>query len=123
MTRLPGYAYRGPDPDGYLSAAQVAAMLADYAGASAAAVPAGITCLTPAGYRNPGQLPPGGVLVVGASASGVQLADELARSGRPVTLAVGEHVRMPRTYRGGGSPAWTPSTWWSRQASSSPAGC
>jgi putative flavoprotein involved in K+ transport len=40
------------------------------------------------------------VLVVGASASGVQLADELHRSGRPVTLAVGEHVRMPRTYRG-----------------------
>jgi Predicted flavoprotein involved in K+ transport len=38
--------------------------------------------------------------VVGASASGVQLADELHRSGRPVTLAVGEHVRMPRTYRG-----------------------
>ena len=38
--------------------------------------------------------------MVGASASGVQLADELARSGRPVTLAVGEHVRMPRTYRG-----------------------
>ena len=38
--------------------------------------------------------------MVGASASGVQLADELHRSGRPVTLAVGEHVRMPRTYRG-----------------------
>src|SRR6266566_4951566 len=99
MTRLPGYAYRGPDPDGYLGAAQVAAMLADYAGASAAPVLTGVT-VTPAGYRNPGQLPPGGVLVVGASASGVQLADELARSGRPVTLAVGEHVRMPRTYRG-----------------------
>jgi putative flavoprotein involved in K+ transport len=40
------------------------------------------------------------VLVVGASASGVQIAEELHRSGRPVTLAVGEHVRMPRTYRG-----------------------
>ena len=63
-------------------------------------VPDGITSVTPAGYRNPGELPPGGVLVVGASASGVQLADELPRSGRPVTLAVGEHVRMPRTYRG-----------------------
>ena len=63
-------------------------------------VPAGITAVTPAGYRNPGGLPPGGVLVVGASASGIQLADELHRSGRPVTLAVGEHVRMPRTYRG-----------------------
>jgi putative flavoprotein involved in K+ transport len=62
-------------------------------------VPAGITTLTPAGYRNPSQLPDGGVLVVGASASGIQIAAELHRSGRPVTLAVGEHVRMPRTYR------------------------
>ena len=63
-------------------------------------MPAGITSLTPADYRNPGELPDGGVLVVGASASGVQIAEELHRSGRPVTLAVGEHVRMPRTYRG-----------------------
>ena len=149
MTRLPGYAYRGSDPDGFMSARQVAAMLEDYAEATAAPVlagttvtsvraagdgfvvatdqgtwrastvvvacgaaavpavpplarlvPAGITSVTPAGYRNPDELPPGGVLVVGASASGVQLADELARSGREVTLAVGEHVRMPRTYRG-----------------------
>ena len=63
-------------------------------------VPTEITTVTAADYRNPGLLPPGGVLVVGASASGVQIADELRRSGRPVTLAVGEHVRMPRTYRG-----------------------
>src|SRR5436305_9061905 len=69
-------------------------------------VPAGITSLTPARYRNPGELPGGGVLVVGASASGVQLADELHRSGRPVTLAVGEHVRMPRTYRGRDVLCW-----------------
>ena len=40
------------------------------------------------------------MLVVGASATGVQLADELHRSGRRVTLSVGEHVRMPRMYRG-----------------------
>jgi putative flavoprotein involved in K+ transport len=51
-------------------------------------------------YRNPEQLRQGGVLVVGASATGVQLADEIHASGRPVTLAVGEHVRLPRTYRG-----------------------
>jgi len=63
-------------------------------------VPVGITTLTTAGYRNPAALPDGGVLVVGASASGIQIAHELRRSGRPVTLAVGEHVRMPRTYRG-----------------------
>ena len=66
----------------------------------ATAFPPGITSLTPTDYRNPGELPDGGVLVVGASASGIQIAEELHRSGRPVTLAVGEHVRMPRTYRG-----------------------
>lgn len=63
-------------------------------------VPASVVQVTPFAYRNPAELPDGGVLVVGASASGVQLAAELARSGRPVTLSVGEHVRMPRTYRG-----------------------
>lgn len=56
--------------------------------------------LTPATYRNPAALPEGGVLVVGASATGVQLADELARANRRVQLAVGSHTRMPRRYRG-----------------------
>jgi putative flavoprotein involved in K+ transport len=64
------------------------------------AVPASVEQLTPFDYRDPAQLPDGGVLVVGASATGVQLAAELRRSGRPVTLSVGEHVRLPRTYRG-----------------------
>jgi putative flavoprotein involved in K+ transport len=150
MTRLPGYAYRGDDPDGYLAGPEVVRLIEDYAATSAAPavtgatvtavrptgrgyavhtdqgswraptvvvatgatsvpnvpaglaelVPAGITTLTTATYRNPDQLQDGGVLVVGASASGVQIADELQRSGRPVTLAVGEHVRMPRSYRG-----------------------
>lgn len=148
MTRLPGYAYSGDDPDGYLTAAEVVQFIDGYAkdgaapvwanttvtavrrdadeflvetdteswraravvlatGATAIAkvpvlqdVPAKIGSLTPADYRNPGQLPDGGVLVVGASASGIQIAHELHRSGRPVTLAVGEHVRMPRIYRG-----------------------
>jgi putative flavoprotein involved in K+ transport len=149
MTRLPGYAYLGDDPDGYLAVPDVVELIAGYAketaapvranttvtsvrqtergyvvqtdqdfwharsvvlapGASTVAkvpslqagVPAGITTLTPADYRNPDGLPEGGVLVVGASASGIQIAAELHRAGRPVTLAVGEHVRMPRTYRG-----------------------
>ena len=65
-----------------------------------AAVPASVRQLTPLSYRDPAQLPDGGVLVVGASATGVQLAAELQRSGRPVTLSVGEHVRLPRLYRG-----------------------
>ncbi len=68
--------------------------------AVASAVPSAIRTLTPLQYRNPGQLEEGGVLVVGASASGVQIADEIQRSGRPVTIAVGEHVRVPRVYRG-----------------------
>jgi putative flavoprotein involved in K+ transport len=149
MTRLPGYAYRGEDPDGYLSAAETAQLITDYAKETAApvranttvmsvrpvargyvvqtdqdtwhartvvaasggsavarvpalrhAVPDSVTTLTPTAYRNPSELPDGGVLVVGASASGIQIAEELHRSGRPVTIAVGEHVRMPRTYRG-----------------------
>jgi putative flavoprotein involved in K+ transport len=68
--------------------------------AFAKAVPASIEQLTPFDYRNPDELADGGVLVVGASATGVQLAAELQRSGRPVTLSIGEHVRLPRTYRG-----------------------
>jgi putative flavoprotein involved in K+ transport len=63
-------------------------------------VPASVEQLTPFDYRDPAKLPDGGVLVVGASATGVQLAAEIQRSGRPVTLSVGEHVRLPRTYRG-----------------------
>jgi putative flavoprotein involved in K+ transport len=63
-------------------------------------VPASVERLTPFDYREPGRLPDGGVLVVGASATGVQLAAEIRRSGRPVILSVGEHVRLPRVYRG-----------------------
>ncbi|MGW5641320.1 flavin-containing monooxygenase [Saccharopolyspora sp. NPDC003752] len=51
-------------------------------------------------YRNPEQLPDGAVLVVGAGSSGVQIAEELRRSGRPVYLSVGPHDRPPRQYRG-----------------------
>ena len=68
--------------------------------AVSALVPSHITQLAPIHYRNPDQIEHGRVLVVGASASGAQIADELARAGRDVTLAVGEHVRLPRTYRG-----------------------
>ena len=66
----------------------------------AGALPASVRSLTPMTYRNPHELAEGGVLVVGASASGVQIAHEIHVSGRPVTLAVGEHVRGPRVYRG-----------------------
>ncbi|WP_377829394.1 NAD(P)-binding domain-containing protein [Bradyrhizobium lupini] len=65
-----------------------------------AALPPAVISLSLLQYKNPDQLPNGGVLIVGASASGVQLAREIQASGRPVVLSVGEHVRMPRTYRG-----------------------
>ena len=63
-------------------------------------VPPSVAMLTAQSYRNPGQVADGGVLVVGASASGTQIAQELQRSGRQVTLSVGEHIRAPRIYRG-----------------------
>jgi putative flavoprotein involved in K+ transport len=146
--RLPGHAYDGDDPDGFMTMPEVVDFITGYAktidapvqtGASvtsvrrtdsgyrvttehdewdclsvvlatgafnvprlpdfAEAIPSPITTLTALEYRNPGQLPEGAVLVVGASATGVQIAHEIQRSGRPVTLAVGEHVRGPRTYR------------------------
>jgi putative flavoprotein involved in K+ transport len=65
-------------------------------------IPVGLAAeeaLTADRYRNPAQLPPGGVLIIGASSSGVQIADELNRAGRDVVLAVGRHTRLPRTYR------------------------
>lgn len=57
-------------------------------------------------YRNPAQLPQGGVLVVGAGTSGMQIADELLRAGRQVFLAVGRHRRLPRRYRGRDQVWW-----------------
>jgi putative flavoprotein involved in K+ transport len=149
QSRLPGYPYRGADPDGYMSASDVVELIDGYARfidapvrahtavtsvvaeeggyrvatdrgawrcravvlasgahgvpavpAAAGALPESVAALTPKTYRNPSQLDDGGVLVVGASATGLQLADEIRRSGRRVILAVGEHIRMPRTYRG-----------------------
>ncbi len=149
QTRLPGFAYDGADPDGYMTAGEVAAMLERYAAAGRAPVHAGVTVravrrcgtgllvvttagkwharavvvatghcdlpyvpalagamprhvrqLVPAEYRRPSDLPPSGVLVVGASATGVQLADEIAASGRRVVIAAGHHTRLPRWYRG-----------------------
>src|SRR4029077_18625555 len=60
----------------------------------------GITQMHSTAYRNPDQLPPGAVLVVGAGSSGCQIADELRDSGRAVYLSVGQHRRVPRRYRG-----------------------
>ncbi|SFB10310.1 putative flavoprotein involved in K+ transport [Poseidonocella pacifica] len=66
----------------------------------AAALPGHIDQLSPLDYRNPSQLRAGSVLVVGASATGVQLAAEVRAAGHEVTLAAGQHIRMPRHYCG-----------------------
>jgi putative flavoprotein involved in K+ transport len=73
-------------------------------------VPPSVACLTAQQYRNPDQLADGGVLVVGASASGTQIANEIQRSGRPVYLSVGEHIRAPRVYRGRDIQWWMDAT-------------
>jgi putative flavoprotein involved in K+ transport len=149
QSRLPGHAYTGDDPDGFMTMPEVVHFLQRYAGLSrapivtgarvtrvrqedggyelstsqgpwrcrklviasgacnlasipslSAALPAKVASLTPLQYRNPGLLPDGGVMIVGASASGIQLAREVHAAGRRVVLSVGEHVRLPRTYRG-----------------------
>lgn len=149
MTRLPGSAHLGEDPEGYLAAAELVGHLEQYASSFAAPVetdvrvervaaagegylvstdrgtwrarhvvvatgPWGrphiprsirrarpdVAVVTANRYRNPESLPSGGVLVVGASSSGMQIADELRRAGRDVTISVGRHTRMPRRYRG-----------------------
>jgi putative flavoprotein involved in K+ transport len=149
QTRLPGMAYDGDDPDGFMTIPELIRFLERYAEhcdapvragtevtsvspgdagyvvatsggtweadavvlatgafnrpnvpALAASLPDGLEQVTTLDYKRPDQLRPGRVLVVGASATGLQIADELLRSGRDVTVAVGEHVRVPRTYRG-----------------------
>lgn len=82
---------------------------APYIPPAAAGLGRGVYQLSPSGYRNPEQLPAGGVLVVGASATGVQIAQELNRSGRRVVLSAGRHTRLPRSYRG--MDIW----WWLEQ--------
>lgn len=148
LNRLPGYGYRGEEPDGYMNMHEIVDFIANYADeieapvethtevtcvktvdddfrilttngewraktvilasgpynrqdlpAFVGTIPPPVECLTAADYRNPEQLDEGGVLIVGAASTGVQLADEIQRSGRQVTLAVGGHVRMPRVYR------------------------
>jgi len=149
QSRLPGFGYSGPDPDGYRTLPEVIDFIAAYSQTISAPVrthttvtsvrrtetgysvrtdqgdwscrtvviasgafniacvpdvagrvPRSVTTFTTQQYRNPDQLPVGGVLVVGASSSGTQIANEIHRSGRPVTLSVGEHIRAPRMYRG-----------------------
>jgi len=155
QSRLPGFAFGGEDPEGFMSMREVVEFIEAYkrhiwapvitgaevlsvepldggyrvtsnlrewrarvvviasgacnlprVPALSQALPGGVEQLTPHDYRNPGQLEGGGVLIVGASATGLQLAEEIRASGREVTLAVGEHVRLPRNYRGRDIQHW-----------------
>ncbi len=69
----------------------------------------GLLQLHSSAYRNPAQLPPGAVLVVGSGSSGAQIAEELVLAGRRVWLSVGPHDRPPRRYRG------QDFVWWLRE--------
>jgi putative flavoprotein involved in K+ transport len=151
MTRLPGFQYDGPDPDGFMTPNELVAFFEKYASSFAAPVetdtsvdaieidesdetflvtttrgvwhtrnivlatgysdrplvPAmasrldrSVHQVVPSEYRSPATLPGGGVVVVGASATGIQLADEIQASGRQVVLSTGHHLRVPRRYRG-----------------------
>ena len=77
--------------------------------AAATGLHSGIVQVHSHDYRNPDELPPGGVLVVGSGQTGCQLAEELRDAGRSVTLAVGRCGRAPRRYRGHDV------FWWLRQ--------
>jgi putative flavoprotein involved in K+ transport len=148
LSRLPGWQYAGPEPDGFMTANEFVDYLCDYSRSfdapvrphtlvtrveqtrggfavhtndavwsarsvviatgyhSRPKIPALATGLTPdvaqltaVAYRSPSSLPDGGVLVVGGSASGAQIAHELACAGRRVVLATGGHTRLPRRYR------------------------
>ncbi|MDE0171972.1 MAG: NAD(P)-binding domain-containing protein [Defluviicoccus sp.] len=74
--------------------------------ALAASVSSRIRQLDAETYRNPGDLAPGAVLVVGSGQTGGQIADDLRLSGRRVLLSVGGAGRVPRRYRGRDSVAW-----------------
>jgi putative flavoprotein involved in K+ transport len=89
----------------------------------AAELPAAIMQVVPYEYRNPGQLPPGAVLIVGSGQTGCQIAEELVRAGRTIYLAMSRSWWLPRNYRGRNASAWLRSLgWMQRTAAELPAG-
>jgi len=98
-----GTGFRAETPQGTIEATNVVAATGPFQRPIIPAVvppETGIVQMHSNAYRNPGQLPEGAVLVVGAGSSGAQIADELSRAGRRVYLSVGRHERPPRRYRG-----------------------
>ena len=160
---LPGFAYPGNDPDGFMGKDEVIEHLLGYANSFGAPVlegsrvtsverdavdeafvlqtdegtlragqvvlatgalqqpklppdatelPATISQMVPADYRNPKELADGGVLIIGSGETGCQVAEELARSGREVYLSGGRSWWAPRRYRGRDISAWLRLTGW-----------
>lgn len=160
---LPGFAYAGTDPDGFMGKDEVAIHLEAYARsfgapvrtgarvtaiapgpdgagflvrtgngtytatqvviatgalqrpiipACAADLPARVAQVVPYAYRNPADLPPGAVLVVGSGQAGCQIAEELRRAGRPVSLSAGRSWWAPRRYRGRDVSLWLHDIGW-----------
>lgn len=109
---------RAPDGDGYLATtsdgqirARQVVVATGFFGrprlpAFAADLDPSIHQLDTTAYRNPGELPVGGVLVVGSGQSGVQVVEDLLEAGREVWLSVGRAIRFPRRYRGRDGFAW-----------------
>ena len=98
-----GSGFRAETSEGVIEATNVVAATGPFQRPIIPAVvpqDAGIMQIHSNAYRNPGQLPEGAVLVVGAGSSGVQIADELLRAGKRVYLSVGPHDRPPIRYRG-----------------------
>lgn len=156
MMSLPGHAYAGDDPDGFMHRDGVVRFITDYAMRNAAPVRCGVEVtalrradngrlrietgafameaanvvvatgpyqvpkvpheaaglsprilqITANRYTNPGELPPGGVLVVGSGASGFQIVEDLLQQGRRVHYAIRGHRRVPRSYRGRDFGIW-----------------
>jgi putative flavoprotein involved in K+ transport len=103
VTQLPDGRFRAETSAGVIEARSVVAATGPFQKPVIPAVvpeSAGVYQVHSAGYRNPGQLPEGAVLVVGAGASGTQIAEELLAAGRKVYLSVGPHDRPPIRYRG-----------------------
>lgn len=98
-----GSGFRAETSEGVIEASNVVAATGPFQRPIIPAVvppDAGIMQVHSNAYRNPGQLPQGAVMVVGAGSSGVQIADELLRAGKRVYLSVGPHDRPPIRYRG-----------------------
>lgn len=107
---LPGGGFEVRSSDGTYTADKVIVAISGYHAPivprAGAAMPSDVLQVQSLDYRNPQDLPPGEILVVGSGQSGCQIAEDLHLVGRKVHLAVGDAPRAPRLYRGRDSTDW-----------------